>query len=196
MSFFLFFFLFFCLQNLQCPPLSNSSTTSRRAAGPLHPRRSPLGLAVMWPQCHRAARHSTSSQSLKPPLTATLPYKPPLTSMCPVHPTTNIPPHCPHTNTLIRIGYISFFISFATRTFNRVVAGPTVLCCTLPYMTHNPAMAAKSPPIDLTASSRHNELFLSFFQIFFFDLFSQSIGKHAGCPITARHQAAPPSQTT
>ena len=50
------------------------STAPRRAVAPLHSRCS----ALMWPQRHRVARHSTPSQSLKPPLAATLPHNPPL----------------------------------------------------------------------------------------------------------------------
>ena len=50
------------------------STAPRRAVAPMHSRCS----APMWPQHHRVARHSTPSQSLKPPLTATLPHNPPL----------------------------------------------------------------------------------------------------------------------
>ena len=69
------------------------------------------------------------------------------TGMRPVHPPTNIPPHCPQTNTLIRIGYVRF-LSFVTCTFGGVVAGPTCMA----HTTHNPPVATTSPP--LRASSR------------------------------------------
>ena len=138
------------------------STATRRAAAPLHLR----CLALMGPQRHRAAQHSTSSQSLKLPPAVTLPHMPPLTSMCPVHPA-----HRTARNQHAHQDWVcKFFFSFVTRTFDHVVVGPTVLCRTLPYTTHNPAAAATSPPIRSDSLRLPRRALFSFL----FDLFLQA----------------------
>ena len=113
-----------------------------------------------------AAQHSTSSQSLKLPPAVTLPHMPPLTSMCPVHPA-----HRTARNQHAHQDWVcKFFFSFVTRTFDHVVVGPTVLCRTLPYTTHNPAAAATSPPIRSDSLRLPRRALFSFL----FDLFLQA----------------------
>src|ERR1700761_6674693 len=62
------------------------------------------------------------------------------------------------------------FRSFVTRTFDCVIAGPTVLCCTLPYTTCDPAVATTSPPIrsDSLQSPRRPMTSFFFLPFFFF----------------------------
>jgi hypothetical protein len=88
------------------------------------------------------------------------------TGMRPVHPPTNIPPHCPQTNTLIRIGYVSNFFP-SQRVLLIVLLQDPRVWRTLPFMTHNPPVAATSPPIRSDSLQLPRRAF-SFFFFFFF----------------------------